>query len=153
MHRSLKFISLMFSCFLFDTHGKAVENDAAMILQYWGVGIQVSDLERSLYFYTQIIGMKERQRIPKAREIVLSQTGAQPATDTFLTLIQRDQKDQVAGKEGFGRIILVVSDVSIMRKRIEKGGYGAGLKELSTNVSTAIDPDGYTLELYQEPSR
>jgi catechol 2,3-dioxygenase-like lactoylglutathione lyase family enzyme len=117
MHRLLKILLLIMPCVLFVAHGNVAETDSAAVL-YWGVGIQVSDLERSLKFYTQTIGMKERQRIPKAREIVLSQTGTHPATETFLTLIQRDPKDLVQGREGFGRLILIVSDVAIMRKRI-----------------------------------
>jgi catechol 2,3-dioxygenase-like lactoylglutathione lyase family enzyme len=123
-------------------------------LRIKGVGINVSDLDRSVMFYTQAIGLKEIMRVPvdgPTREIVLSDSGN--IEDAIVVLAKLDAHPLVSGREGFGRIILNVADANALAKRITAAGHKATLLHIpepgGPRVYFAEDPDGYLVELYQ----
>ena len=114
-----------------------------------GVGLNVSDLERSKAFYTEVLGMKVDARVPregKAVEYLLGMTGNLQA-DTLIVLRQGEVKP---GAAGFGRIVLVVPNGRKMAERVAAAGYPVPRIVDGTNLVT--DPDGYRIELYQRPA-
>lgn len=115
-----------------------------------GVGLKVSDLERSKAFYTEVLGLKVDARVPtqgKAVEYLLGMTGNLQA-DTLIVLRQGEVKP---GATSFGRIVLVVPNGRKMAERVAAAGYPPARIVDGTNLVS--DPDGYRIELYQRPAR
>lgn len=116
--------------------------------------LRVGDLERSITFYTEVLGMRllRRQDYPEG-EFTLAFIGyGEEAHNTVLELtFNWDQSHYDIGT-GFGHIAIEVEDVyeaagkirslggKIMR---EPGPMNAG----STIIAFVEDPDGYAIEL------
>jgi catechol 2,3-dioxygenase-like lactoylglutathione lyase family enzyme len=114
-----------------------------------GVGLNVADLERSMRFYTEVLGFKVAARVPAqgpAQEYLLGLTGNLRA-DTLIVL----RKGAIQpGATSFGRIILVAPDGAALAQRVVAAGYAPPRVLHGTNF--VADPDGYVIELYQRPA-
>jgi catechol 2,3-dioxygenase-like lactoylglutathione lyase family enzyme len=114
-----------------------------------GLGIRVSDLERSKKFYTETLGLKVGAKVPAQGEPVeylLGMTGDIRA-DTLIVIRKGDIKP---GATEFGNIIIVVPNGRKMAERVAAAGYPPARIVDGTNF--VKDPDGYTIELYQRPA-
>ena len=115
-----------------------------------GVGLRVSDLDRSLKFYTEVLGLKVAARVPAqgaAREYLLSVTGA-VRDDTLIVIRQGEVKP---GATEFGNVVLVVPDGREAAEHVVAAGYRT-TREIVDGTNFVKDPDGYTIELYQRPA-
>lgn len=115
-----------------------------------GLGIRVSDLERSKAFYTEVLGMKVGARVPaqgEAVEYLLGLTG-NIRQDTLVVI---RQGEIVPGATEFGNIVIVVPDGRKMAERVMAAGYGMA-RPIKDGTNFVRDPDGYMIELYQRPS-
>ena len=113
-----------------------------------GLGIRVSDLERSKRFYTEVLGLKVGARVPAQGEPVeylLGMTGDIRA-DTLIVIRKGEIKP---GATEFGSITIVVPNGRKMAERVAAAGYPPVRIVEGTNF--VKDPDGYTIELYQRP--
>jgi len=111
-----------------------------------GLGIRVSDLERSRKFYTEVLGLKVGAKVPAQGEPVeylLGMTGDIRA-DTLIVIRKGEIKP---GATEFGAIVIVVPDGRKMAERVAAAGYAPARIVDGTNF--VKDPDGYTIELYQ----
>lgn len=114
-----------------------------------GVGLVVSDLERSRQFYETVLGFKVAARVPaqgEAQEYLMGLTGNVRAD----TLIVLRQGAPPAGATGFGRVILTAPNARRLAERAAAAGYPPPRIADGTNVIR--DPDGYAIELYQRPA-
>ena len=114
-----------------------------------GLGIRVSDLERSKKFYTEVLGLKVDARVPAQGEPVeylLGMTGDIRA-DTLIVIRKGEIKP---GATEFGSITIVVPSGRKMAERAAAAGYPPARIVDGTNFVN--DPDGYTIELYQRPA-
>jgi catechol 2,3-dioxygenase-like lactoylglutathione lyase family enzyme len=114
-----------------------------------GLGIRVSDLERSKKFYTEVLGLKVDAKVPSQGEPVeylLGMTGDVRA-DTLIVIRKGEIR---AGATEFGTITLVVPNGRKMAERVATAGYPPDRIVDGTNF--VKDPDGYTIELYQRPA-
>ena len=126
----------------------ATQVDVTKPIRVSGVGIRVSDLERSKRFYTEVLGLKVGLRIPaqgEAVEYLLGLTG-KIREDTLIVIRKGEVKP---GATEFGAITIVVPDGRKMAERVAAAGYPPGKIVDGTNF--VKDPDGYTIELYQRP--
>ena len=114
-----------------------------------GLGIRVSDLERSRKFYTEVLGLKVDARVPgkgEPTEYLLGMTGDIRA-DTLIVIRKGEIKP---GATEFGSITIVVPSGRKMAERAAAAGYPPARIVEGTNF--VKDPDGYTIELYQRPA-
>jgi catechol 2,3-dioxygenase-like lactoylglutathione lyase family enzyme len=114
-----------------------------------GLGIRVSDLDRSKKFYTEVLGLKVGARVPaqgEPMEYLLGLTGDIRA-DSLIVIRKGEVKP---GATEFGSITIVVPNGRKMAERVAAAGYPTGHIVDGTNL--VKDPDGYTIELYQRPS-
>jgi lactoylglutathione lyase len=114
-----------------------------------GLGIRVSDLERSRKFYTEVLGLKVDATVPSQGEPVeylLGMTGDLRA-DTLIVIRKGEVKP---GATEFGTITIVVPNARKMAERVAAAGYPSAHIVDGTNF--VKDPDGYTIELYQRPA-
>jgi len=115
-----------------------------------GVGLTVSNLERSKAFYTEVLGLKVDARVPAqgpAVEYLLGMTGDLRA-DTLIVLRQGEVKP---GAAAFGRVVLVVPNGRKMAERVAAAGV-AQPTPARDGTNVVSDPDGYRIELYQRPA-
>ena len=114
-----------------------------------GLGIRVSDLERSKKFYTEVLGLKVGARVPaqgEPSEYLLGMTGDIRA-DTLVVIRKGEIKP---GATEFGSITIVVPNARKLAERVAAAGYPPARIVDGTNF--VKDPDGYTIELYQRPA-
>ncbi len=116
--------------------------------------IRVGDLDRSIAFYTEVLGMKLlRRREYPAGKFTLAFVGYGDETDN--SVIELTYNWDVAGYDlgsGFGHIALEVDDVYQATEAIRQAG-GKILREAgpmnagTTVIAFVADPDGYAIEL------
>ncbi len=122
--------------------------------------LRVGDLERSLSFYTDVLGMQllRRKDYPSGR-FTLAFVGYGPESDnTVLELTHNWDTNQYALGEGYGHIALGVDDIyGTCRMIVDRGGRvvrePGPMKHGSTVIAFVEDPDGYKVELIQLSSR
>jgi glyoxylase I family protein len=131
------------------------ERSPGGIVGFWGVRYQVSDVSRSLAFYTERLGFTvDHQNLPAFGQVsigdlklILSGPGASGSRP------MPDGHRQEPG--GWNRIILRVSDLPARIEALKKAGLrfrnemevGPGGKQIQIE-----DPDGNPIELF-EPAR
>ena len=133
----------------------ATANSQEFVRGLWGVRYQVKNVDRSVKFYTQQLGLKlDQQNLPAFAQVsvgqlklILSGPGASGSRP------MPDGRPQESG--GWNRIILQVDDLPAQIERLKKGGLhfrnemevGPGGKQIQLD-----DPDGNPIELF-EPAR
>lgn len=119
-------------------------------LRVSGLGLRVSNLEKSMKFYTEVMGLmidaKASGKDGKVVEYLLGMTG--DAKADALIVLSQGEVDPDAKK--FGRIILTVPSGRKLAERMAAAGYAPAKITDGTNIVT--DPDGYVIELYQRPA-
>lgn len=123
--------------------------DAEKPIRISGVGLRVSDLERSRKFYTEVLGLKVGARVPAqgdAVEYLLGMTG-NIREDNLIVIRKGEVKP---GATEFGSISIVVPNGRAMAERAVAAGYKTA-RPIVDGTNFVKDPDGYTIELYQRP--
>lgn len=118
--------------------------------------LRVGDLQRSLDFYTDVLGMKllRRQNYPEGK-FTLAFVGYQPESEgAVLELTHNWGVDSYELGNAYGHIALAVPDAykacEDIRARGGKVVREAGpMKHGSTVIAFVEDPDGYKVELIQ----
>ncbi|BAP13599.1 MAG: glyoxalase I [Alcanivorax borkumensis] len=116
--------------------------------------LRVGDLEASVAFYTQVLGMTElrRKEYPEGRFTNVF-VGFQPESEgAVLELTYNWDQSAYDLGDGYGHVALAVDDVYAACERIrEKGGRitrePGPMKHGTTVLAFAQDPDGYKVEL------
>jgi glyoxylase I family protein len=126
------------------------------ILGLWGVRYQVTDVQRSIAFYTQTLGFNvDMQNLPAFGQVsigdlklILSGPGASGSR------AMPDGRHQEPG--GWNRVVLQVKDLSARIAELKSQGVrlrnemevGPGGKQIQLE-----DPDGNPIELFEPASR
>ena len=116
--------------------------------------IRVGNLEKSIKFYTEVLGMKLlRQKDYPDGEFTLAFIGyGEESENTVIELTYNWGKEKYDLGEGFGHIALEVDDVYQAAEEIRNRGgkiiRDAGPMNAGTTIIAFIeDPDGYQIEL------
>ncbi|MDO6459507.1 lactoylglutathione lyase [Granulosicoccaceae sp. 1_MG-2023] len=121
--------------------------------------LRVGDLERSIKFYTEVLGMRElrRQDYPEG-EFTLAFIGyGEESEQTVIELTYNWGTDSYDLGTGYGHIAIEVPDVYEACEKMRASG-GKIIREAGPmNAGTTIiafleDPDGYQVELIGEKS-
>lgn len=118
--------------------------------------VRVGDLDRSIAFYTEVLGMQllRRQDYPEGR-FTLAFVGYGPESETaVLELTHNWDTSSYDLGNGYGHVALAVPDAyaacDAIRARGGKVVREAGpMKHGSTVIAFVEDPDGYKIELIQ----
>ncbi|WP_369602072.1 lactoylglutathione lyase [Hahella sp. SMD15-11] len=116
--------------------------------------IRVGDLDRSIAFYTEVLGMRllRRKDYPEGR-FTLAFVGYGDESDhTVLELTWNWDTDHYDLGNGFGHIAIEVDDVYAACEDIrQRGGEvvreAGPMKHGTTIIAFVRDPDGYMIEL------
>lgn len=117
--------------------------------------IRVLDLDRSMDFYQQVLGMQESHRLdfPDFALVYLRD----PESDFEIELtFNKDQHEPYSHGSGYGHVAIVVDDVRAEQARVAALGYRPGeVKEfkrghdLLARFFFVQDPDGYKIEVLE----
>jgi lactoylglutathione lyase len=118
--------------------------------------LRVGDLERSLAFYTDVLGMRllRRQDYPEGRFTLAFVGYGSEAEHAVLELTHNWDTSSYNLGNAFGHIALAVPDAHAACEQIKaRGGKvvrDAGpMKHGTTVIAFVDDPDGYKIELIQ----
>lgn len=119
--------------------------------------LRVGDLERSIHFYTQVLGMKvlRRKDYPDGK-FTLAFVGYQSEADgTVLELTHNWEINQYDIGTGFGHIAIEVEDAYEACENVKKLGgrvtrEAGPMKHGTTVIAFVEDPDGYKIEFIQK---
>ena len=121
--------------------------------------LRVGDLDRSIGFYTEVLGMKllRRKDYPEGKFTLAFVGYGDEAENTVIELTYNWDTDSYDIGEGYGHIALEVDDVyqatDEIRSRGGKVTREAGpMKHGTTVIAFVEDPDGYKIELIQRSS-
>jgi lactoylglutathione lyase len=122
--------------------------------------LRVGDLDRSIAFYTKILGMTllRRKDYPTG-EFTLAFLGYGPEdTHTVLELTYNWGRDRYDLGDAYGHIALGVEDIYATCERLRAAGAKitrepGPMKHGTTVIAFIEDPDGYKVELIEESSR
>ena len=122
--------------------------------------LRVADLDRSLTFYTEVLGMTllRRREYPGGR-FTLAFVGYGPETEqTVLELTCNWDTDSYTLGNAYGHIALGVDDIrSTCAAIAEKGGRvvrePGPMRHGTTVIAFVEDPDGYRVELIELQSK
>lgn len=121
--------------------------------------IRVGNLQRSLDFYTQVLGMKLlRQKDYPDGKFTLAFVGYGDEIDhTVIELTYNWDTDHYDLGNGFGHIAIEVENAAAACNEIrQKGGKvvreAGAMKHGTTIIAFVEDPDGYKIELIQKNS-
>ena len=116
--------------------------------------IRVGDLERSIHFYTQILGMTLlRQKDYPEGKFTLAFVGYQPESESaVIELTYNYETHKYDLGNAFGHIAIEVDDIYLICEQIKKKGGVVSrkpnpMKHGTTVIAFVKDPDGYSIEL------
>ena len=118
--------------------------------------LRVGNLERSIDFYTRLLGMKllrTTERPEQKYSLAFVGYGSNP-DHAELELTYNHGVDSYEIGTAFGHIALGVSDVAAVCEQVRAGGgqvtrEAGPVKGGSTIIAFVADPDGYKIELIQ----
>ena len=142
------------------THGAAsAKGGAADASQYrlLHTMIRVRDLDKSLDFYTRLLGMKLlRQKDYPSGEFTLAFVGYGPEEETAVIELTHNwyQKEPYDLGDAFGHLAIAVPDIYAACERLEAEGVKiprppGPMKHGGSEIAFIEDPDGYKIELVQ----
>lgn len=118
--------------------------------------IRVGNLERSLDFYTQVLGMKELRRkdYPTGRFTLAFVGYGDESSNAVIELTHNWDTESYDIGTGYGHIALGMENIYAACEAIrEKGGKitrePGPMKHGTTEIAFVEDPDGYKIELIQ----
>lgn len=122
--------------------------------------LRVGELERSLKFYTEVLGMHLlRRKDYPGGEFTLAFVGYGPEDETaVLELTHNWGTDSYDLGDGYGHVAVGVDDIYAVCDRIREAGgeitrEPGPMKHGKTVIAFVKDPDGYKVELIEESSR
>lgn len=121
--------------------------------------IRVGDLERSIAFYTEVLGMRllRRKDYPGGRFTLAFVGYDDESSSAVIELTYNWDIEHYDMGTGFGHIAIGVEDIHATCERIRAGGgeitrEPGPMKHGSTVIAFVRDPDGYAIELIEQGS-
>ena len=119
--------------------------------------LRVGDLDKSLAFYTEVLGMRQLRRTdyPEGK-FTLAFVGFQDERDAaVLELTHNWGVEKYELGSGYGHVALEVDDAAAACAEIKRRGgkvtrEAGPMKHGSTVIAFVEDPDGYKIELIQK---
>lgn len=119
--------------------------------------LRVGDLEKSIAFYTNILGMSllRRNDFPEGKFTLAFLGYGAESENTVLELTHNWDTSEYDLGNGYGHIAISVGDVYDACEQIKQSGgtvvrEAGPMKHGTTVIAFVKDPDGYMVELLQE---
>ncbi len=121
-----------------------------------GLGINVDDLDRSVEFYTSVLGLQEKMKLDlgELHEVMVAGDGDRAS---ILLVKHADRTSAPTLGNGFEKIVLTTDDVESLHERVVASGGTSEkapwlIEKMGIRVALVRDPDGYLIELVEQQS-
>jgi lactoylglutathione lyase len=118
--------------------------------------IRVGDLERSIAFYTEVLGMRllRRKDYPGGKFTLAFVGYGEEEEEAVIELTHNWETERYDLGDGFGHLALAVDDAAAACEAIRRRGgrvvrEAGPMKHGSTVIAFVEDPDGYKIELIE----
>jgi lactoylglutathione lyase len=127
-------------------------------MRYLHTMVRVRDLDRSLGFYCDLLGLKEVRRIDNERGrftlvfLAAPSDAARAATEEapMVELTHNWDPEDYAGGRNFGHLAYRVDDIYVACQRLMDGGVTINRPPRDGHMAFVRSPDGISIELLQE---
>ena len=120
-------------------------------MKYLHTMVRVSDLDRSLHFYCELLGLKEirRREVPKGR-FTLVFLAAPGDEEAQVELTYNWDPEDYQGGRNFGHLAYAVDDIYESCERLAAGGVTINRPPRDGRMAFVRSPDGISIELLQK---
>jgi lactoylglutathione lyase len=127
-------------------------------MRYLHTMVRVRDLDRSLAFYCELLGLKEVRRIDNERGrftlvfLAAPSDAARAATEDapMVELTHNWDPEDYTGGRNFGHLAYRVDDIYAACQRLMDGGVTINRPPRDGHMAFVRSPDGISIELLQE---
>jgi lactoylglutathione lyase len=120
-------------------------------LRYLHTMVRVTDLDASLDFYCNKLGLSEQRRIDvEAGRFTLVFLGAPDNPDSQVELTHNWDPEELSGGRNFGHLAYSVEDIYATCQRLMDGGVTINRPPRDGHMAFIRSPDGISVELLQE---
>jgi lactoylglutathione lyase len=120
-------------------------------VRYLHTMVRVSDLEKSLDFYCNKLGLKEIKRIDhQAGRFTLVFVAAAGQEDCAIELTHNWDPEQYAGGRNFGHVAYEVDDIYALCERLRGAGVTINRPPRDGKMAFIRSPDDISIELLQK---
>ena len=122
-----------------------------MSLRYLHTMVRVGDLDASLDFYCNKLGLVEQRRVDVERgRFTLVFLGAPGNPDAQVELTHNWDAEKLEGGRNFGHLAYAVPDIYAACQRLMDGGVTINRPPRDGHMAFVRSPDGISIELLQE---
>ena len=120
-------------------------------MRYLHTMVRVTDLDASLDFYCNKLGLSEQRRIDvEAGRFTLVFLGAPENPDSQVELTYNWDPEELSGGRNFGHLAYAVEDIYATGQRLMDGGVTINRPPRDGHMAFIRSPDGISVELLQE---
>jgi len=113
--------------------------------------VRISDIEQSLHFYCDLLGLKEMRRIDRPEhKYSLIFVAAEKNPDSEVELTYNYDPEEYTGGRNFGHLAFRVDNIYDSCKRLMDGGVPINRPPRDGRMAFVRSPDGISIELLQE---
>ena len=119
-------------------------------MRYLHTMVRVSDLEQSLRFYCDHLGLKELRRVDvEAGRFTLVFLGAEENPEAQLELTHNWDAEELAGGRNFGHLAYNVENIYEICQKLMDAGVTINRPPRDGHMAFVRSPDGISIELLQ----
>ena len=119
-------------------------------MRYLHTMVRVTDIEASLDFYCNKLGLEEQRRIDvEAGRFTLVFLGAPDNPDSQVELTHNWDPEPYEGGRNFGHLAYAVKDIYAICQRLQDGGITINRPPRDGHMAFIRSPDGISIELLQ----
>jgi lactoylglutathione lyase len=120
-------------------------------MRYLHTMVRVSDLDASLDFYCNKLGLKEQRRVDvEAGRFTLVFLGAPDNPDVHVELTHNWDPEELDGGRNFGHLAYAVKDIYATCRKLMDAGVVINRPPRDGHMAFVRSPDGISIELLQE---
>ena len=120
-------------------------------MRYLHTMVRVTDIEKSLHFYCQLLGLKEMRRIDRPEhKYSLVFVAAEKTPDAEIELTYNYDPEEYTGGRNFGHLAFRVDNIYTSCQRLMDGGVVINRPPRDGRMAFVRSPDGISIELLQE---
>ena len=120
-------------------------------MRYLHTMIRITDIEKSLHFYCDLLGLKEMRRIDRPEhKYSLIFVAAEKNPDAEVELTYNYDPEEYTGGRNFGHLAFRVDNIYDSCKRLMDGGVPINRPPRDGRMAFVRSPDGISIELLQE---
>ena len=120
-------------------------------MRYLHTMVRISDIEQSLHFYCDLLGLKEMRRIDRPEhKYSLIFVAAEKNPDSEVELTYNYDPEEYTGGRNFGHLAFRVHNIYDSCKRLMDGGVPINRPPRDGRMAFVRSPDGISVELLQE---